>query len=329
MLNSKRVVFKEGKQRAFIENILTKSGRSIKELANFLKVSERAISDWHREKFLMPLLTVRKLTRLASIKVPKFEIRGRYDHVRIAGSLGGKAIIAKYGSVGGDSEKRKTAWRNWWNREGKFIKNKILEPKQIKIPTESSDLAEFVGIMMGDGGVSERQISITLHSITDDQYKDFVVKLIRKLFGVMPGVHKRGDSLANTIFVSRTELVKFCTNGLGLPLGHKIKQRLDIPDWINASKDFQIACLRGLIDTDGSVVIHKYRVGGKRYSYKKIEFSSASRPLFESVVEILTKLGLNPNRNKRHLTISASKNVEKYFKIISSHNPKHLKRYKE
>ena len=49
---------------------------------------------------------------------------------------------------------------------------------------------------------------------------------------------------------------------------------------------FDFVEVDGNIDTDGSVVIHKYIVNGKQYTYKKINFSSALIPLLKSVFNI-------------------------------------------
>lgn len=73
------------------------------------------------------------------------------EHLRRAGRLGGRAIVAKYGKVGGSEEKRKAAWRAWWENGGRKIYGDFYKRKPIKYPGRSVKLAEFVGILMGDG----------------------------------------------------------------------------------------------------------------------------------------------------------------------------------
>lgn len=190
-------------------------------------------------------------------------------------------------------------------------------------------MAEFVGIVLGDGGISDKQVTITLNSRDDKEYSTFVIRLIKNLFGVKPSLYHDSKYLAMDIVVSRTKLVKFCTERLGLKKGNKIKQQIDIPDWIKKNKKFSIVCLRGLIDTDGSVFVHRYRVKEKWYSYKKLSFTSYSKPLRRSVYEIMKSNGLNPRLSKnRDVRLDSVEDIKKFFDIIGSSNPKHLKRYK-
>ncbi|KKT24428.1 MAG: hypothetical protein UW11_C0047G0005 [Parcubacteria group bacterium GW2011_GWA2_43_9b] len=90
-----------------------------------------------------------------------------------------------------------------------------------------------------------------------------------------------------------------------------------------------IACVRGLLDTDGSVFRHSYSVRHKIYHYKKISFSSRSKPLIFSVYHFLKELDLSPRitKNNFEIRIENQKNVKNYFHLIGSHNTKHLNRY--
>jgi hypothetical protein len=42
-------------------------------------------------------------------------------------------------------------------------------------------------------------------------------------------------------------------NGVGLPCGNKIRNRASIPSWIFENEKYLKACIRVLIDTDGSI----------------------------------------------------------------------------
>ena len=240
------------------------------------------------------------------------------------------AVYKKYGIIGGNQEIRKKKWREWWEKSGKFNLN-LLPNKTLpfKTPRKSNKLAEFIGIMLGDGGISQYQITVTLHDKDDLEYSKFVLKLMKKLFGINPSVyHDKKDSV-NTITISRSILVKFLTDEIGLKIGNKIKQQVDIPGWIKKNKKFEIACLRGLMDTDGCLVLHKYKVKNKEYRYKKLEFCSASKPLIKSIIEILKKFDFRPrlSHNSKNVWIDSKSEVERYFKIIDSNNPKHKNRF--
>ena len=117
---------------------------------------------------------------------------------------------------------------------------------------------------------------------------------------------------------------------MGFKKSDKIKQQVDIPDWIKRNKKYKIACVRGLIDTDGCIFTHCYKVNGKWYSYKKIAFRSFSKPLIFSVFKILNDCGINSRMAQENdLRIDSTADVKRYFELIGSHNQKHLKRYKK
>ena len=54
----------------------------------------------------------------------------------------------------------------------------------------SIELAEFMGIMLGDGFIksNETQLGITLNSETDYLYAKYVSKLIKALFNLKPSI---------------------------------------------------------------------------------------------------------------------------------------------
>ena len=325
----KRIKFKKSEQRLFIKKCGKKLGLTNRTLAKLFKISIRTLTDWKREKYLLPLTKAIELGKKSKIALPqKIKIEEPFWYVKIGAPKGGAAIYKKYGFVGGDPAKRKLAWARWWDTKGKNIRQKIMEPKLISIPPKNELLAEFTGIMIGDGGVSKTQITITLNNEDDIQYSFFVKKLVEKLFGVKPSIFNKKGAKALDIVVSRVKLVAFC-NSIGLKIGNKIKQGLDIPDWVIKNPKYSKACLRGLMDTDGCVIIHKYKVNNKQYCYKKLSFCSASKPLIKSVIGMLKMFDFNPrlSHNGRNVWIDNQNEVKRYFQIINSSNPKHKERF--
>lgn len=321
----KRVIFPTGKQRGFLEHI--NRILDIQTMVHISNCSERTVRDWRREKFSMPLAAVRALSARANIQIPKdIIIRDAYAHIANASRMGAAAVIKKYGRIPRNEERRKERWRVWWESTGKFKKNPIFESKAVHKPKRDAILAEFIGIMMGDGGISTYQIVITLHHIDDAGYTTFVANLIEKLFKVTPSIYHSSKNSVNDIVVSRKELVRY-VHELGLPIGNKIKQRFDIPEWIKRDRRLAIACLRGLIDTDGCIFTHRYRAKGVWYAYKKLSFTSASDPLRRSVHALLQKCGFHPRISDKDVRLDRVEDIQRYFSIIGSHNPKHLRRY--
>lgn len=323
----KRIKFPKNKQREFLFSAKNKLGTSWHKFSKILKISERSLSDWKRERLTLPLYSARIIRKKTGLRLPKsVKILPAFWYVRKGARKGGLAVLKKYQTIGGDSKKRIKRWQEWWEKEGRLKKHPLLNKRlSIKKPLFSVKLAEFVGIMLGDGGISKRQISITLNRESDKEYIEFVRGVIRDLFGVAPGIYSDSESKADNLVVSRTELVDFLTQKLGLKVGNKIKQRIDIPGWIKQKRKYRLACLRGLIDTDGSVYNHRYSIKGKTYSYCKLSFCSLSPPLFLSVYKILKNLGLKPRMCKgKDIRIEDTRKVREYFEIVGSSNKKHL-----
>jgi hypothetical protein len=328
-----RVFFqKAGSQKKFLQTLLSRI--SVKEAAKLCGVSERTIRDWSQERFSMDYKALKILCNKIHFPFPSdIKLKDRYWYVKKAASKGGKMLIEKYGKVPCDSEYRKKKWHQWWEKEGKYKKHPIIGvTKPIKKPRFSKELAEFVGILLGDGCISQYQISISLNYKNEKDYGKFVKSLIKKLFDVPVSTYWDKKYSRLVLTVSRNELVRFCIEKLGLNQGNKVKQQIDIPNWIKQNKSYLTACVQGLMDTEGSVFSHKYRVNGKIYSYKKISFKNSSYPLIKSVYNFLKGIGLNHPRitkNFREVRIENKDDVEKYFQLIGFHNPKNLKRYKE
>lgn len=321
----KRAIFPSGKQRAFLKKVGEKL--TVAAVAHISQCSERTVRDWRREKFSMPLSTLYMLSAQAHIPMPKnIRAQSAYANSAKASRMGYAAVIKKYGRIPRDEKYRKEQWRVWWKSTGRLEKNSILESKPVHKPERDVQLAEFIGIMMGDGGMSDYQIVITLHHTDDLEYSTIVASLIKRLFKITPRIYHSPRNSVNDIVVSRRQLVQYL-HELGLPIGNKVKQQFDIPEWIRCNKEFSIACLRGLIDTDGCIFSHRYLVKNKWYTYKKLSFSSASEPLRQSVHDVLQKFGFHPRITGTNVRLDRIEDVKRYFSLIDSHNPKHLRRY--
>ena len=327
---SKRAFFPKGEQNKFLLKAIGKVNFSWLLLADKIGVHPRTLNDWKREKYSISLNGFRKICTIAKLESPKnIEIKEPFWYVKKGSRIGALVVLKKYGRIGGDPEYRKKKWREWWERDGKFGNyGPVGKAKQIITPKFSKKLAEFVGIMLGDGGISKSQITVSTNSIDDRVYGYFIRKLIYNNFGVNPSVYFRKDALVMNIVVSRKKLVKFCKEKLELRIGNKLKQKLDIPRWIKGNIEFEKACIRGLIDTDGCVFNERHRIKNKIYSYKRLNFTSYSSELRRSVFNILDKLKLFPKiRNNRAVQIENKEKIIEYFRVIGTNNPKHKKRF--
>jgi len=327
----KRIKFKKkGDQKNFILQIQNLTDLPYAHLARISNISERQFREWKNEKSTMSLYALNILTKTAGIEIPNnIEIVDAYEHTSRAGSIGGKAAFKKNKGLPFSEEHRLNGWKKWWETIGKNKHNPILLRKEIVRPKESPAFAELFGILIGDGGITKYQVNITLNCDTDHEYSIFVSELIRKLFKIEPKIYKIKGARAINICISSRNMVDFLIQK-GLKMGHKINNGILIPNWILNSELYKKRCIRGMLDTDGSVFIEKHKIKGKIYEYPRLNFSSGSPLLIEQVKVILSEFGFNPKiRNKgKSVQLENIEEICKYFNIIGSSNPKHKERIK-
>ncbi|KKT82526.1 MAG: hypothetical protein UW79_C0005G0051 [Candidatus Yanofskybacteria bacterium GW2011_GWA2_44_9] len=316
-----RAIFKPKYQRAFLGLIKQSLKLDNQGVADMIGVSRRAVSDWQVEKFSIPLVAVKNLCKKAKLGVPKeIETRDRYWYTHGGGNAGGVEVYKKYGYIGGDPEYRKKKWYEWWDEKGKFNKNAITATLPIHIPRQSADLAEFFGILLGDGGISRRQVTVTVHKIDDKKYADYIKNLIKRLFKIVPSFYLSKKDNVIDIVVSRSELVKFLVNS-GLPIGSKVRHQVDVPQWIKRSDKFSASCIRGLFDTDGCLYTDKHLIRGKSYLNCGMNFTNRSIPLLNFFRSKLEKLGYHPTQKTQFsIFLRREQEILRYFKEIGSKN---------
>ena len=327
----KRLIFPVGKQRDFLIKSRQALGISWPEIAKIAKVHNRTIRDWRREKYSIQYRVAKRIECLSKVSLPKeVEIKDPFWYSAKGSDLGWRVVLERYGHVGGDPEYRKKKWREWWEKEGKYNPSCIVAAKVIKKPKFSKKLAEFVGIVMEDGGLTKSQLHVSCNSRDDREYAFFVKNLIENLFDAPVSICYPKYALVMELVVSRKMLVEFCNQKLGLYVGNKLKQGLDVPLWVKQNVNFQKACIRGLFDTDGCLFYERYRIKGKVYSYQRLNFASASPQLRESVHLFLRQLGFSSKiRNNRCVQVEDKREIKRYFDVIGTHNPKHLRRFME
>lgn len=194
--------------------------------------------------------------------------------------------------------------------------------KDVLIPVPSIKLAEFFGIMLGNGGINNPwQANVTVNAVADRQYANHVADLMRELFGVVPALRPRKDRKALVISLASTSAVDFLV-GQGLPRGNKLKAGLRIPDWILGKRMFRIACMRGLMDTDGGLYIHEHLIGGKKYRNIGLCFTSYSEPLLAQVAHIFEEFRFMPHIGSRGRSIYLyqAEEIARYLKVFGTSN---------
>lgn len=306
-----RVSLQKGKQKELIN--LAKDRFTWRELSIKLDISEGYLrNELRKEQRLLSEVLYRRLGNLTHKNFDKFII---------------KKLDENWGKIkGGRNSKGRT--------------------KEINIPEESEKLAEFYGIMLGDGNSYRTKyyksrtqkrgvysIKIIGDSRHDKEYFiNYVKPLIESLFEIVVRSGKfkpkniGGFNSKNGMFLGAesVQLVSFLEKK-GFKPGNKIKNKVGIPKWIKNNKRYLRACLRGIFDTDGSI----YKLTNQ--SSIQINFTNYNIQLLEDVFNSLIFLGINPSKISMGCKIYITKRSElrKFLKLISFSNYKHLKKVKK
>jgi hypothetical protein len=199
--------FPPGEQRKFIQKALIISKLDHKSIAKVVGFSSRTVRDWKREIYCMPEKAADIISREYFVHLPISKdilIKNWLDEKLIASRMGGIACYKKYG-LGTPEGRRKGGIVGI----AKLRQLGIFGPvKTFSKPKASDKLAEFIGIMLGDGHVDKFQISITLNSIADANYIHFVTNLCKGLFKHVPRVFKRKKENAKVVYYYGVNLVK-------------------------------------------------------------------------------------------------------------------------
>ena len=194
--------------------------------------------------------------------------------------------------------------------------------KQAILPEYSPLLAEFFGIMIGDGGINNPwQANITLNSIKDAEYSKYISKICKKLFGIIPAIRERKTGNTLVVSLASTSIVDFLVKN-GLVRGNKLKAGLRIPEWILNNPSHKRTCVRGLIDTDGCISIHKHKILGKEYNNIYLCFTSYSPELISQVMDIFAEFGIigHISSSGHNVYLYQKNDIVKYLKIFNTSN---------
>ena len=196
---------------------------------------------------------------------------------------------------------------------------------------KNSQLAEIVGIMLGDGCLyldkkNKYHTTITLHK-KELEYAIYVQKLFQ---GFFEGYSFLIREIATALQVKNVSVrIGSFFVKQGLVAGNKVTNQVAAPMWIFTRNAYVVAFLRGIFDTDGSV----YR---KYNHYQQVQFKFASKPLIKSVHQSLLQLGFHPTTIQKEVSsgfsswkiyLSRQKEVLEFFAIIEPKNSKHLLRH--
>lgn len=286
----KRVKFKIGLQKEFLRKVKIRGNLTWASLAKKLGVSEHTVRvDWQEEKSKLPYKITKKLAR----DYP-FENWKKIE----------KEWIEEVLPI------------NW---RVNFLANK--QTKKIIIPKDNEDVAEILGVILGDGHLERKTLTITGNSYEIEHY-NYLKNKIKNIFGLDSTISKIKKHNSIQLKVHSVELIKFLIAN-SFVLGNKIKNKESLPRWIFEREEFIYGTLRGLFDTDGGIYQKQ-----KRYKRAIIEFQTDSPYIRKDIFEMLRGVGFTPSKSSGNIRIQDQEEVKRFFSVVGSFNPKNIIRYR-
>ena len=208
---------------------------------------------------------------------------------------------------------------------------------------ENDKLAELIGIILGDGHLHKKGeknyldsiLSISINRVEEAEYVEYIKNLLIQMFKLKPKLFPRKDSKSIDLKISNGKIIDFLISK-GLKTGDKAKNQIFVPDWIKKDikwieknrevwysrfRPLVIACLRGLVDTDGSIYVdHFNKIIG-------IGFKGASLPLVIDFKEMCKSLNIRSGKitESPYHSIISDKIYIAYQVLIRAKN--HVKRF--
>jgi len=175
--------------------------------------------------------------------------------------------------------------------------------------TKNGDLAELIGVVLGDGHIGKFPRSECLRITGNSNNPGFIdryARLLKTVFGKEASVARVKSSNATTITIYE----KHISRRLNIPTGNRKDIHAPVPRWILKERKFIIRYLRGLYEAEGSYGVHL-----PTYTYK-FSFSNTNPSLLKNVVKLLKVLGLSPHSDPLRVQISRKAEVAKAIELL-------------
>lgn len=186
----------------------------------------------------------------------------------------------------------------------------------VQLPKQSIRLAEFLGIMLGDGHVSHFQAIVTLGT-KELEYVQYVQALMEELFKVKATISVKKTGYRD-VYIGSTLITKWLKEQ-GL-VQNKVAAQVGVPLWIMTDTKYMRAFARGFFDTDGSVYNLRFGI--------QISLTNRSAPLLLALQDMLRKLGYKVSEASAYrVYITKREDVRRFFTDVAPANLKHRRRF--
>ena len=180
-------------------------------------------------------------------------------------------------------------------------------------------LAYVVGVAIGDGNLSNPNgRAVRLRITCDAKYPNLIQEIKKSIQLIFPSnkvslVNRADTYLDISCYSNQWEKLL----GWKVGRGSKVEQNVTVPDWIKDDVELSRFCLKGLIETDGSIYIDR--------GYKMVNFVTVIPSLANDVLEMIRRSGFQPHlyqvshsqaSQKDKYTVRVSKNTDKFIELI-------------
>lgn len=188
------------------------------------------------------------------------------------------------------------AWRSKHKIEYKdFVKN--------------GDLAELIGVTLGDGHIHKYVRTEELSIISNSNNEGFALRcgwLMQTVFDKNPSYYWHIGQNSIKIRIYQRHISK----RLGIPTGNRAKNVYTVPKWILTERQYIVRYLRGLYEAEGSFCVHK-----PTYTYKLL-FANKNESLLNIVLTLMRELGFTPHKSKYQIQISKKAEAYKAIELL-------------
>ncbi len=193
-----------------------------------------------------------------------------------------------------------------------------------KLNSDKELQAYVIGLALGDGNLSNNRGTTRLRITCDTKYPFLYKKILSSLKLLLPdnkvGIIDRGPNCLD-ISVYSNHLEKLLE--WRAKEGSKFLQKASVPNWIKNNNQYKIACLRGLIETDGSIYNDR--------NYTMMTFKNIIPDLAKDFYNMVIDLGFKPHlytikpqnpdlhkfNQQTAYQVRLSKNVSKFLELVN------------
>lgn len=199
-------------------------------------------------------------------------------------------------------------------------------------------ISELIGTIIGDGcirykpEISQYYLEIVGNKDEEIEYFHYLENILKEEFNLKAHIKIRERGLRLKVYSKL--FIEFLIDELNMPSNKEKGQNIIIPKQIIENPELLRCCLRGIVDTDGSLFLSKK---SHRQDYPIIEISTTSKKLALQLKEILSnkfRIGFRNYQPKGFLTIyrlslNGEEMVDKWFDEIGFSNQRNINRYKK